>query len=86
LDDVGLLKLIRSFPVEFEPLFTDHSSEGELTGSTVFKMFRFPSDLSDIQQKTADWLKQFVTSCCIDGQYISAAVLNVKLVCFSSSS
>ena len=69
LDDVGLLKLMRQFPLEFEPLFTDGSSEEELTGAVVFKMFRFPDDLIESQQRVAGWLRQFVTTCNVDGEW-----------------
>ena len=69
LDDVGLLKLMRQFPLEFEPLFTDQLSEEELTGSVVFKMFRFPDDLNESELRVAGWLRQFVTTCNVDGEW-----------------
>lgn len=68
LEDVGLLKLIRQFPLEFEPLFTDQSSEEELTGAAVFKMFRFPENLDESQHRVSGWLRQFVTTCDVDGE------------------
>ena len=82
LDDVGILKFIRSFPLEFERLLTNQSQDEDLlTGPTVFKMFRFPTTLSEVQIKIAEWLKQFILSSTLDGQCYYSYFINPRRAC-----
>ena len=57
------------FPLEFEALFTDQSSEEEVTGPSMLKLFRFPDIMNEKEQQTEEWLREFVNSCSPKGNY-----------------
>ena len=66
MEAVGVLKLVRVFPREFEQFFTNNSLE-DVTAVYMLSLFRFPEDKNDSQKKTADMLKQFINTSTTDG-------------------
>lgn len=66
LANVGVLSLIHLFPMEFEPLFT-HLRDEEVTSASLLTLFRFPDNLNDCQEATADMLREFIRSCSSEG-------------------
>lgn len=72
LEETGVLKLVRFFPVQFEALFTNESLDEEMTGPSVLKLFRFPAIMDAKRQQTAKWLREFVNSCSPKGTMFCA--------------
>ena len=68
LSDVGLLKLIRLFPMEFEPLFVAVSDE-TVSATAVLHLLKFPDWMNNRQQVTASMLRRFIHSCSSEGKY-----------------
>jgi hypothetical protein len=56
--DVGVLSLIRLFPVEFETLFT-HQYE-DVTAAVLLDLMRFPESMNEKEVVTAAWLAEFI--------------------------
>ena len=74
--DVGVLSLIRLFPVEFESLFTYQSDE-VVTAAEILNLIRFPEQMSEKQILTAAWLRQFIQSCDYKGEFFRVCSLVV---------
>ena len=68
LTEVGVLSLVRLFPIEFEPLFVH--CDDVLTASSVLDLLRFPKTMKENEMATAAWLRQFIQSCDIDGMIV----------------
>lgn len=65
LANVGLLKVVRLFPTQFEPLFIDQPRR--VTSTTILQLLRFPQEMNDRQQSTAGMLRDFICSCSTEG-------------------
>ena len=68
LTEVGVLSLVRLFPIEFEPLFVH--CDDVLTASSVLDLLRFPKTMKENEMATTAWLRQFIQSCDIDGMIV----------------
>lgn len=69
MTDVGVLPLIRLFPVEFETIFTYQFDE--VTAADLLELLRFPENLKEKEVLTAAWLTQFIKTSDIEGKHAS---------------
>ena len=67
LSILGLLDVVKCFPVEFEPLFTYQHSQ-MLDAEQMMQLFQFPDNPTSAQAEVISMFKQFVRSSKPEGQ------------------